>query len=70
MIALAITPQQLGESLVGLNKTAALFACECANVECRLVCEDGMYYVVTRDFRVNRLNLSVENGLVIKVTCG
>lgn len=36
----------------------------------RVVSKDGKPYVVTRDFRPDRINISIDNGIITKATCG
>jgi len=36
----------------------------------RISSRDGSYYILTQDYRINRLNLHIENGIVIKITRG
>lgn len=58
------------ESLIGLTLDAARAKCKENNFNDRVVCEDGVHYIVTCDFRTDRVNLTLENNLVIKCDIG
>lgn len=32
--------------------------------------QDGQYFILTRDFKVNRINLYVKNGIVYRISKG
>lgn len=58
------------ESLVGLSLDAAQNAADAAAIPHRVIEIDGQPQPVTRDFRPNRLNFTVANGIVTAVTTG
>ena len=58
------------EILIGETNFQSKRIAEYNNYELRVVCEDGVSYVVTADFRVDRVNVELSNGLVIKAYVG
>jgi len=58
------------ESFVGLKLEEAEARAKEADLPFRVVRKDGEDFPVTRDYRPERLNFTVENGVVTKVTNG
>jgi hypothetical protein len=58
------------ESFVGMTLEAAEAKAKGADLPCRVVRKDGEDLPVTRDYRPERLNFTVEKGVVTKVTNG
>jgi hypothetical protein len=58
------------ESFVGLELKAAETRADKADLPHRVVRKDGQDFPVTRDYRPERLNFTVEKGIVTKVTNG
>lgn len=58
------------QSFVGLTEAAAITAAERLELPHRIVERDGEKFRVTRDFKVNRLNFVIQNGIVTRVTSG
>jgi len=58
------------ESFVGLELKAAQEKADKADLPHRVVREDGKDFPVTRDYRPERLNFTVEKGIVTKVSNG
>lgn len=56
--------------LIGLHKTVAIDACVMAGIVPRITVEDGCGMMKTNDVRMDRINMSVENGVVISVGVG
>lgn len=56
--------------LIGLEESAALLIIEQAGHESRIVQRDGEDFVVTLDYRYDRINLEVNAGIVTKATLG
>lgn len=56
--------------LIGLSEEEALALCEHYNVIMRVVREDKTFYFGTCDFVLNRVNVSLVNGIVVSVTTG
>lgn len=61
-----ITP----ESLLGLMESEAQTQAQAAGWNVRVVSRDGEEMMTTRDYRDDRLNFSVDNGVVVEVTVG
>lgn len=63
--------QRFADTLVGLTKTAALTqATEFTEYKVRIVAEDGTSYIVTMDYRTDRINLTLVDGRVTEATVG
>lgn len=58
------------ESLVGLSLDAGQNAADAAAIPHRVIEIDGQAQPVTRDFRPERLNFAVANGIITAVTTG
>jgi len=58
------------QSFVGLTEEAAVKAAERLELAHRIVERDGEKFRVTRDFKPERLNFVIENGIVTRVTTG
>jgi len=58
------------ESFVGLELKVAQEKADKADLPHRVVREDGKDFPVTRDYRPERLNFTVEKGIVTKVNNG
>lgn len=56
--------------LIGFESELVLEKCEKMGLDARVSKEDGKYMMLTADFNPKRLNLEVENGIVVKVTTG
>lgn len=56
------------DDLIGktFNEAMALYP----SMQLRVVYEDGVHYVQTMDFRFDRLNLDLEDGLITKAELG
>jgi hypothetical protein len=58
------------ESFVGLTAQAAAEKAEKADLPHRIIKKDGEDLPVTRDYRPERLNFTVDKGIVTQVTGG
>ena len=58
------------ESFVGLELKAAQEKANKADLPHRVIHEDGKDFPVTRDYRPERLNFTVEKGIITKVSNG
>lgn len=58
------------DSLIGMPLEKVQAACDAAEVMHRAVEIDGEPQIVTKDYRPERLNFAVENGMVTKVNKG
>ena len=57
-------------SYLGISPEAATSAATAAGLRSRIVRVDGVSRPVTKDYRPSRLNFTVENGKVVKITKG
>ena len=57
-------------TLVGMKKNIAISCVESLSGTYRIAQEDGQDFALTKDYRVDRINLYLENGQVIKATVG
>ena len=57
-------------TLVGMKKNIAISCVESLSGTYRIAQEDGQDFALTKDFRVDRVNLYLGNGQVIKATVG
>jgi hypothetical protein len=60
----------IDEELVGLEKQAAIDLIEGKGYQARIVHEDGEDFIGTMDFRTDRYNLYVTNGIVTLASIG
>jgi hypothetical protein len=58
------------DRLIGLSEEEALSLCEHYNYTMRVVAEDGKYYIVTQDFRNDRINVYLMWNKVTAATIG
>ena len=63
-------PQTLLTKLVGMKEDEAMSLIKEDGFLYRTVYKDGEYYIVTCDYRIDRINLSIEEGFIIKVGVG
>lgn len=62
--------QEVVEIIVGLTEQMATQVIEENGFRARLTERDGNYFIVTRDFRTDRINLKVKDGLVYNASIG
>lgn len=69
-----ITPEQVtfAEDLVaqGVDEATAVQQIEAAGYTYRVVMIDGESFPMTMDYRLDRINLTLENGIVVDATWG
>lgn len=58
------------KDLVGMKEVEAIKKLGDLGVKIRIVSRDGEHFIVTRDFKNDRVNLSIENGKVSKADVG
>ena len=56
--------------LIGMDVSDAIDMLDEAGTRHRIEYEDGQSFMLTMDFRMDRVNLSIENGKVIKTRRG
>jgi len=57
-------------SLLGLSKEAAIDIIHNHGMKSRVTSEDGKPLIGTRDYRLDRVNLNIEQGKVTKASIG
>jgi len=57
-------------SIIGLKELDALKLLISNSIEYRVVERNSIPYTLTRDYNPNRYNLSIKDGIVMKVTYG
>jgi len=65
-----MTPEEMVESVVGKSLADADYLCTSRGYRRRIVCEDGQFYVCTRDYVPTRINLTIANGVITKASLG
>lgn len=60
----------LDQEVIGMEKLAAIAKIESAKQVARIVVEDGEDFIVTMDYRPDRLNLEIVGGKVVSVHRG
>lgn len=58
------------DTLLGMTEDEAVKALEIENLEARIVRRDDEYFVGIMDYRLDRVNLEIEDGVVVKVVAG
>ncbi len=53
------------EEIIGLDVSTVVDMIEEAGLKHRIEHEDGQSYMMTMDHRMDRLNLSIKNGIVV-----
>jgi hypothetical protein len=62
--------QESIKQLLGLTTEEAVAWCEKNGWVWRITRDDGCSYILTRDYRKDRINLEVENDCITKVSIG
>ena len=60
----------MNDALVGLTKEEAEAAAADAGYTVRVTIEDGQMFPMTMDYRTDRINIEVENGVVTRAFVG
>lgn len=58
------------DELTGLSETDAAAVAAEKGLTVRIVARDGEHYMVTMDYRIDRVNFTVENGVVVEANVG
>jgi hypothetical protein len=61
---------RLLQGVVGMDLTQAINLCKLSGFDSRVTREDSTHFVGTCDFRLDRVNLEVDNGIVTKADLG
>jgi len=56
--------------LIGRSKENAISKIEYDEFVYRIIKEDGIYYMMTMDHKPNRINLEIENDIIISANFG
>jgi hypothetical protein len=70
MDAIAAKTQVFAETLFGMAEGYAIEQIEAAGYEWRVVQRDLEMFPATKDYRPNRINLTIKEGIVYKVNVG
>lgn len=62
--------KEYANSLIGLNYKETIPELEALDIEFRVVNIEGQPCMCTADVRMERLNFTIENGIIIKVKFG
>ena len=62
--------QSIANQMIGMTIDEATSLAEGSQLIVRIVEQDGESFMVTMDFRTNRVNLVIENGVVTRVSVG
>jgi hypothetical protein len=65
-----VIPAAKANALVGLSEEEAMKVAASSGWEYRVAARDGEQYMLTTDFVTNRVNVSIENGVITEVTVG
>jgi hypothetical protein len=60
----------IDKKLVGMGKKDAEYLCRKTMTPFRIVREDSKGYMITDDYRPNRINIEIDKGKVTKTTWG
>lgn len=58
------------QEVIGMEKQAAIDLIKGQGLKARLRSEDGQSFMGTADYRMDRINLHIQSGKVIKATRG
>lgn len=62
--------EELFEDLLLKDYKSAVEICEKNGFTTRVVCNNGVNYVITCDFNLKRVNFVLENGIIVKCDIG
>ncbi len=60
----------IARQCISLTEEKARELCEENNIRVRAVCKNGHNFIVTRDYRIDRINLKIENDIVVQAYLG
>ena len=58
------------KDLIGMKEAKAIQTLGDLGVKIRIVSRDGVKFIITADFKTDRVNLAIENGKVAKADVG
>jgi hypothetical protein len=62
--------EELLESLIGMDKESGSELCKEKDYKVRITRENSNNYVITMDFRFDRINLEIDNNIITKSDFG
>lgn len=62
--------KELLSNIVGMTEETGRGLCEVYGYATRVTRKDGNPYIITHDLRFDRINLQIENGLIVKADIG
>lgn len=65
-----INIEELEDKLIGLSEQEGIDYINKNNISYRVIRRDEIYYIITCDFRVDRINLEINNNIILGVTIG
>lgn len=65
-----INIEELEDKLIGLSEQEGIDYINKNNISYRVIRRDEIYYIITCDFRDDRINLEINNNIILGVTIG
>jgi len=65
-----MTINDLKEKVINTHEDYAIDYLNKAGYKVRVSNRDGVYYILTRDYCIDRVNLTIKDNIVIKITIG
>lgn len=65
-----INIEELEDKLIGLSEQEGIDYINKNNISYRVIRRDEIYYIITCDFREDRINLEINNNIILGVTIG
>ena len=61
---------QMKEKVINTHEDYATDYLKKAGYRVRISSRDGVYYILTRDYCIDRVNLTITNDIITKITIG
>lgn len=65
-----LTCDNASQMVVGMDKSQAVQFIKESGFSARIIREDGESFIVTKDYRLDRMNLEIKDGKVLGLYCG
>lgn len=62
--------EELEDKLIGLSEQEGIDYINKNNISYRVIRRDETYYIIISDFRDDRINLEINNNIILGVTIG
>jgi hypothetical protein len=62
--------EQVLDQVLHLTEVEAMVKIEKAGLKPRITSKEGKHFICTRDYHTDRINLDIENGVVVRATIG